>query len=69
MFLILRVFSLIGIYLNSSFIQIIFSLPNYMKSNTFFFNPIIDVTPVIPMLFFLLTFVWQAAASFFYVNV
>nr|YP_010477820.1 photosystem II protein K [Polystachya concreta]UVI18196.1 photosystem II protein K [Polystachya concreta] len=29
-----------------------------------FFNPIVDVMPVIPLLFFLLAFVWQAAVSF-----
>ncbi|YP_009092286.1 photosystem II protein K (chloroplast) [Macadamia integrifolia] len=29
-----------------------------------FFNPIVDVMPVIPVLFFLLAFVWQAAVSF-----
>ena len=29
-----------------------------------FLNPIIDVMPVIPVLFFLLAFVWQAAVSF-----
>nr|QBX98403.1 K protein of photosystem II [Chloropicon sp. RCC4434] len=28
------------------------------------FDPIVDVLPVIPILFFLLAFVWQAAVSF-----
>lgn len=28
------------------------------------FSPIVDVLPVIPLLFFLLAFVWQAAVSF-----
>ena len=28
------------------------------------FDPIVDVLPVIPVLFFLLAFVWQAAVSF-----
>jgi photosystem II PsbK protein len=28
------------------------------------FSPIIDVMPVIPVLFLLLAFVWQAAVSF-----
>nr|YP_010258944.1 photosystem II protein K [Chiloglottis cornuta]UIX23813.1 photosystem II protein K [Chiloglottis cornuta] len=28
------------------------------------FNPIIDIMPVIPLLFFLLAFVWQAVVSF-----
>nr|AKZ30682.1 photosystem II protein K [Goodenia brendannarum] len=29
-----------------------------------FLNPIIDLMPVIPLFFFLLAFVWQAAVSF-----
>nr|YP_010530787.1 photosystem II protein K [Lagochilus ilicifolius]UXW92986.1 photosystem II protein K [Lagochilus ilicifolius] len=29
-----------------------------------FLNPIVNVMPVIPLLFFLLAFVWQAAVSF-----
>nr|YP_009861970.1 photosystem II protein K [Viscum liquidambaricola]QKV09795.1 photosystem II protein K [Viscum liquidambaricola] len=29
-----------------------------------FLNQIIDVMPIIPLLFFLLAFVWQAAVSF-----
>nr|AUD56469.1 PsbK [Cabomba caroliniana] len=29
-----------------------------------FLNPIVDFMPVIPVLFFLLAFVWQAAVSF-----
>nr|YP_010420093.1 photosystem II protein K [Nanocnide japonica]USG53561.1 photosystem II protein K [Nanocnide japonica] len=29
-----------------------------------FLNPVVDVMPVIPLLFFLLAFVWQAAVSF-----
>nr|YP_010127286.1 photosystem II protein K [Procris crenata]QPO90481.1 photosystem II protein K [Procris crenata] len=29
-----------------------------------FLNPVVDVMPVIPVLFFLLAFVWQAAVSF-----
>lgn len=63
MFVMLNIFSLICICLNS-----------VLYSNSFFFaklpeayavfNPIIDVMPVIPVLFFLLAFVWQAAASF-----
>ena len=28
------------------------------------FNPIVDIMPIIPVLFFLLAFVWQAAVSF-----
>nr|YP_010419022.1 photosystem II subunit K [Zhengyia shennongensis]USG52214.1 photosystem II subunit K [Zhengyia shennongensis]USG52298.1 photosystem II subunit K [Zhengyia shennongensis]USG52383.1 photosystem II subunit K [Zhengyia shennongensis] len=29
-----------------------------------FLNPVVDVMPIIPLLFFLLAFVWQAAVSF-----
>ncbi|KAL5542701.1 hypothetical protein UlMin_010411 [Ulmus minor] len=29
-----------------------------------FLNPIVDFMPVIPLLFFLLAFVWQVAVSF-----
>lgn len=28
------------------------------------FDPLVDILPVIPVLFFLLAFVWQAAAGF-----
>jgi photosystem II PsbK protein len=28
------------------------------------FDPIVDVLPIIPLLFFLLAFVWQASVSF-----
>nr|AUT83091.1 photosystem II protein K [Campanula patula] len=59
----LNIFSLICICLNSAL---------YMNSLFFgklpeayaFLNPIIDVMPVIPVFFFLLAFVWQAAVSF-----
>nr|YP_010905392.1 photosystem II protein K [Tillandsia andrieuxii]WIL81405.1 photosystem II protein K [Tillandsia andrieuxii] len=61
----LNIFSLIGICLNSVL---------YSSSSSFFFaklpeayaifNPIVDVMPVIPVLFFLLAFVWQATVSF-----
>lgn len=29
-----------------------------------FLNPIVDIMPIIPLFFFLLAFVWQAAVSF-----
>nr|QXO88428.1 photosystem II protein K [Oreosparte celebica] len=61
----LNIFSLICICLNSAF---------YSYSSSFFLgklpeayaflNPIVDVMPVIPVFFFLLAFVWQAAVSF-----
>lgn len=63
MFVMLNISSLICICLNS-----------VLYSNGFFFaklpeayaifNPIVDVMPVIPLFFFLLAFVWQAAVSF-----
>nr|YP_009248333.1 photosystem II protein K [Hanguana malayana]AMW66385.1 photosystem II protein K [Hanguana malayana] len=59
----LNIFSLISICLNSA-----------LYSNSLFFaklpeaydflNSIVDFMPVIPVLFFLLAFVWQAAVSF-----
>nr|QKJ81367.1 photosystem II protein K [Allium tuberosum] len=62
----LNIFSLICIFL---------SLNSTLSSSSFFFgklpeayaffNPIVvDVMPVIPVLFLLLAFVWQAAVSF-----
>nr|YP_009493586.1 photosystem II protein K [Eucommia ulmoides]ANP25501.1 photosystem II protein K [Eucommia ulmoides]AWN56508.1 photosystem II protein K [Eucommia ulmoides]AZT79271.1 photosystem II protein K [Eucommia ulmoides]UDP56411.1 photosystem II protein K [Eucommia ulmoides]WMG64922.1 photosystem II subunit K [Eucommia ulmoides] len=61
----LNLLSLIWISMNSAL---------YLCSSSFFFaklpeayaflNPIVDVMPVIPVLFFLLAFVWQAAVSF-----
>ncbi|YP_008592471.1 photosystem II protein K (chloroplast) [Andrographis paniculata] len=61
----LNILSLICICINSAL---------YPHSSGFFFgklpeayaflNPIVDVMPVIPVLFFLLAFVWQAAVSF-----
>lgn len=64
-FVMLNIFSLICICLNS--------IP-YLSSSSFFFaklpeayaffNPLIDIMPIIPLFFFLLAFVWQAAVSF-----
>nr|YP_010692217.1 photosystem II protein K [Utricularia adpressa]UWM94301.1 photosystem II protein K [Utricularia adpressa] len=61
----LNIINLICIYINSAI---------YWNSNSFvfgklpeayaFLNPIVDVMPVIPLFFFLLAFVWQAAVSF-----
>nr|YP_009749251.1 photosystem II subunit K [Goodyera rosulacea]QII91338.1 photosystem II subunit K [Goodyera rosulacea] len=58
-----NIFSFICICLNSTF---------YSSSSFFaklpeayaFFNPIVEIMPVIPLFFFLLAFVWQAAVSF-----
>nr|YP_010474833.1 photosystem II protein K [Corydalis decumbens]UVH69120.1 photosystem II protein K [Corydalis decumbens] len=59
----LNIFSLICICLNSALhsISLIFAkLPEVYA----FLNPIVDVMPVIPVLFLLLALVWQAAVSF-----
>nr|YP_010400625.1 photosystem II protein K [Phedimus spurius]UQS79271.1 photosystem II protein K [Phedimus spurius] len=59
----LNIFSLSGICLNSDLylIHVLFAkLPEAYA----FLNPIVDLMPVIPLLFFLLAFVWQAAVSF-----
>nr|QQH14478.1 photosystem II protein K [Oxalis corymbosa] len=59
----LNIFSMIcvclnsAVYLNSLFLV---KLPEAYA----FLNPIVDVMPVIPLFFFLLAFVWQAAVSF-----
>nr|YP_010291900.1 photosystem II protein K [Xyris capensis]ULQ68497.1 photosystem II protein K [Xyris capensis]ULQ68543.1 photosystem II protein K [Xyris capensis] len=45
------------VYLSSSFLA---KLPEAYA----IFSPIVDFMPVIPLLFFLLAFVWQASVSF-----
>nr|YP_010884263.1 photosystem II protein K [Pentaphragma spicatum]WIW75576.1 photosystem II protein K [Pentaphragma spicatum] len=59
----LNIFRLICICLNSSLYA---SSPFFAKlpEAYAFLNPIVDLMPVIPVLFFLLAFVWQAAVSF-----
>nr|YP_009714065.1 photosystem II protein K [Rhodoleia championii]YP_010688524.1 photosystem II protein K [Rhodoleia henryi]YP_010697984.1 photosystem II protein K [Rhodoleia parvipetala]QGJ04399.1 photosystem II protein K [Rhodoleia championii]WBR73280.1 photosystem II protein K [Rhodoleia henryi]WCF76945.1 photosystem II protein K [Rhodoleia parvipetala] len=59
----LNIFSLIGICLNSALYLSSFFFAKLPESYAFL-NPIVDVMPVIPVLFFLLAFVWQAAVSF-----
>nr|YP_010542067.1 photosystem II protein K [Pittosporum truncatum]UYG19595.1 photosystem II protein K [Pittosporum truncatum] len=59
----LNIFSLICICLNSvlSSSGLFFAkLPEAYA----FLNPVVDLMPVIPLFFFLLAFVWQAAVSF-----
>nr|YP_009994530.1 photosystem II protein K [Cuscuta pedicellata]QNP08647.1 photosystem II protein K [Cuscuta pedicellata] len=51
------------ICLNSVFYSSSFLLGKLPEAYTFL-NPIIDFMPVIPVLFFLLAFVWQAVVSF-----
>jgi len=63
MFVMLNIFSLICICLNSALSLSSFFLAKLPEAYAFL-NPIVDVMPVIPLLFFLLAFVWQAAVSF-----
>nr|YP_010257715.1 photosystem II protein K [Leucocasia gigantea]QVY58699.1 photosystem II protein K [Leucocasia gigantea] len=56
-------FSLICICLNSALSSSSFFLGKLPEAYALF-NPIVDIMPVIPVLFFLLAFVWQAAVSF-----
>nr|YP_011004033.1 photosystem II protein psbK [Crassula deltoidea]YP_011004118.1 photosystem II protein psbK [Crassula volkensii]WPS93211.1 photosystem II protein psbK [Crassula deltoidea]WPS93296.1 photosystem II protein psbK [Crassula expansa subsp. fragilis]WPS93381.1 photosystem II protein psbK [Crassula volkensii] len=59
----LNIFSLSGICLNSDLSSIHFLFAKLPEAYAFL-NPIVDLMPVIPLLFFLLAFVWQAAVSF-----
>nr|YP_010046109.1 photosystem II protein K [Nardostachys jatamansi]QPG86241.1 photosystem II protein K [Nardostachys jatamansi] len=59
----LNTFSLICICLNSALSSTSLFFAKLPEAYAFL-NPIIDVMPVIPLFFFLLAFVWQAAVSF-----
>nr|YP_010168470.1 photosystem II protein K [Allium senescens]QRZ01833.1 photosystem II protein K [Allium senescens] len=59
----LNIFNLICICLNSTLSSSSFFFGKLPEAYAFF-NPIVDVMPVIPVLFLLLAFVWQAAVSF-----
>nr|YP_009670871.1 photosystem II protein K [Passiflora contracta]QCX30217.1 photosystem II protein K [Passiflora contracta]QNM40095.1 PsbK [Passiflora contracta] len=59
----LNIFSLICICLNSAPYSSSFLFTKLPEAYAFL-NPIVDVMPVIPLFFFLLAFVWQAAVSF-----
>nr|YP_009436236.1 photosystem II protein K [Cyphia banksiana]ATG26414.1 photosystem II protein K [Cyphia banksiana] len=59
----LNIFSLICIYLNSALYTSTLFFAKLPEAYAFL-NPIVDVMPVIPVFFFLLAFVWQAAVSF-----
>ena len=61
MFVMLNILSLIC--LNSALHSSSFFFAKLPEAYAFF-NPIVDVMPVIPVLFFLLALVWQAAVSF-----
>nr|YP_010170785.1 photosystem II protein K [Cymbidium dayanum]YP_010259900.1 photosystem II protein K [Cymbidium atropurpureum]QSD56361.1 photosystem II protein K [Cymbidium dayanum]UIX52533.1 photosystem II protein K [Cymbidium dayanum]UIX53366.1 photosystem II protein K [Cymbidium atropurpureum]UQS80630.1 photosystem II protein K [Cymbidium dayanum] len=58
-----NIFSLICLCLNSTLYSSSFFFAKLPEAYAFF-NPIVDVMPVIPLLFLLLAFVWQAAVSF-----
>nr|BDY09116.1 photosystem II subunit K [Lysimachia fukienensis] len=57
----LNIFSLICI--NSALYSSYFVFAKLPEAYAFL-NPIVNVMPVIPLFFFLLAFVWQAAVSF-----
>lgn len=63
MFAMLNIFSLVCICINSALYSSSFLLAKLPEAYAFL-NPIVDIMPVIPVLFFLLAFVWQAAVSF-----
>nr|YP_009747838.1 photosystem II subunit K [Habenaria flagellifera]QII89518.1 photosystem II subunit K [Habenaria flagellifera] len=58
-----NIFSFICIYLNSTLYSSSFFFAKLPEAYALF-NPIVDIMPVIPLFFFLLAFVWQAAVSF-----
>jgi photosystem II PsbK protein len=62
-FVMLNLFSLICICLNSALYSSSFFFTKLPEAYAFL-NPIVDIMPVIPVLFLLLAFVWQAAVSF-----
>ncbi|KAK8336416.1 hypothetical protein V6Z11_A09G122100 [Gossypium hirsutum] len=59
----LNIFNLIYICFNSALFSSSFLFAKLPEAYAFL-NPIVDFMPVIPVLFFLLAFVWQAAVSF-----
>nr|YP_009699793.1 PsbK [Curtisia dentata]YP_010984255.1 photosystem II protein K [Hydrangea arborescens]AUF33932.1 PsbK [Curtisia dentata]QEJ87872.1 PsbK [Curtisia dentata]WOK77871.1 photosystem II protein K [Hydrangea arborescens] len=59
----LNIFSLICICLNSALYSSSFFFAKLPEAYAFL-NPIVNIMPVIPLFFFLLAFVWQAAVSF-----
>nr|YP_010047539.1 photosystem II protein K [Pilea glauca (nom. nud.)]QPK42146.1 photosystem II protein K [Pilea glauca (nom. nud.)]USG97937.1 photosystem II protein K [Pilea alpina] len=59
----INILSLICICLNYTLYSSSFFVAKLPEAYAFL-NPVVDVMPVIPVLFFLLAFVWQAAVSF-----
>nr|YP_004021804.1 photosystem II protein K [Equisetum arvense]ADA63603.1 photosystem II protein K [Equisetum arvense]AEV58320.1 photosystem II protein K [Equisetum arvense] len=52
-----------SIYMENNFIFDSFCFAKLPEAYAIF-DPIVDIMPIIPLLFFLLAFVWQAAVSF-----
>ncbi|KAL4281696.1 hypothetical protein GQ457_16G020770 [Hibiscus cannabinus] len=61
----LNIFNLICICFNSALFSSSFLFVKLPEAYAFL-NPIVDFMPVIPLLFFLLAFVWQAAKSLYF---
>nr|ANS11002.1 photosystem II protein K [Euphronia guianensis] len=59
----LNIFSLFCICFDSAIYSSSFFFTKLPEAYAFL-NPIVDVMPIIPVLFLLLAFVWQAAVSF-----
>nr|QOI12887.1 PsbK [Capparis spinosa] len=59
----LNIFNLICICFNYTLFSSTFLVAKLPEAYAFL-NPIVNVMPIIPVLFFLLAFVWQAAVSF-----
>nr|ATG26036.1 photosystem II protein K [Monopsis stellarioides subsp. schimperiana] len=59
----LNIFSSIYICLNSALSPSSLFFAKLPEAYAFL-NPIVEIMPVIPLFFFLLAFVWQAAVSF-----
>ncbi|KAG4937825.1 Photosystem II reaction center protein K [Glycine max] len=60
MFVMLNIFNLVCICIHSVLYSSSFFSAKLPEAYAFL-NPIVDIMPVIPLLFFLLAFVWQAA--------
>ncbi|KAG5117668.1 hypothetical protein JHK84_043781 [Glycine max] len=60
MFVMLNIFNLVCICIHSILYSSSFFSAKLPEAYAFL-NPIVDIMPVIPLLFFLLAFVWQAA--------
>nr|YP_010330660.1 photosystem II protein K [Pilea dolichocarpa]UNY33799.1 photosystem II protein K [Pilea dolichocarpa] len=59
----INILNLICICFNSTLYSSSFFVAKLPEAYAFL-NPVVDVMPIIPVLFFLLALVWQAAVSF-----